>query len=76
MAELVDARDLKSLVPYGTCRFDSGPPHQQASGEFALAPAYESGSLHAWNWLLRDLVHVVDGWSPSAFARTVADEAR
>ncbi len=28
MAELVDARDLKSLVPQGTCRFDSGPPHK------------------------------------------------
>ena len=28
VAELVDARDLKSLVPHGTCRFDSGPPHQ------------------------------------------------
>jgi hypothetical protein len=27
VAELVDARDLKSLVPNGTCRFDSGPPH-------------------------------------------------
>ena len=24
MAELVDARDLKSLVPRGACRFDSG----------------------------------------------------
>src|SRR5208282_6107974 len=30
VAELVDARDLKSLVPHGTCRFDSGPPHQVA----------------------------------------------
>ena len=32
MAELVDARDLKSLVPQGTCRFDSGPPHQVQLG--------------------------------------------
>ena len=28
VAELVDARDLKSLGPQGPCRFDSGPPHQ------------------------------------------------
>ena len=27
MTELVDARDLKSLVGYPTCRFDSGPQH-------------------------------------------------
>ncbi len=27
VAELVDARDLKSLVPHGTCGFDSRPPH-------------------------------------------------
>jgi hypothetical protein len=32
VAELVDARDLKSLVPHGTCRFDSGPPHQIRNG--------------------------------------------
>src|SRR5207245_2824559 len=28
VAELVDARDLKSLGLQGPCRFDSGPPHQ------------------------------------------------
>ena len=27
VAELVDARDLKSLVGYPTCRFESGPRH-------------------------------------------------
>ena len=27
VAELVDARDLKSLGPLGPCRFDSGPRH-------------------------------------------------
>jgi hypothetical protein len=30
VAEQVDARDLKSLVSQGTCRFDSGRPHQKA----------------------------------------------
>ena len=28
VAELVDARDLKSLGPQGLCGFDSRPPHQ------------------------------------------------
>jgi hypothetical protein len=28
VAELVDARDLKSLGPQGLCGFDSHPPHQ------------------------------------------------
>src|SRR5713226_2044042 len=32
VAELVDARDLKSLGPQGPCRFDSGPPHQIPEG--------------------------------------------
>ena len=27
VAKLVDARDLKSLGPFGPCRFDSGPRH-------------------------------------------------
>jgi hypothetical protein len=27
VAELVDAKDLKSFVPKGTYRFDSGPGH-------------------------------------------------
>lgn len=31
MAELVDARDLKSLVGYPTCRFESDPRHSFCS---------------------------------------------
>ena len=32
MAELVDATDLKSVVPKGMSRFDSGRPHQSQWG--------------------------------------------
>ncbi len=32
LAELVDARDLKSLVPAGTCRFESGSGHHCRRG--------------------------------------------
>ena len=31
VAELVDARDLKSLAPYGACRFESGPRHPRTT---------------------------------------------
>ncbi len=34
VAELVDARDLKSLVGYPTCRFESGPRHLFSTRQF------------------------------------------
>jgi hypothetical protein len=40
MAELVDARDLKSLGAQALCRFDPGCPHQQnqqLSSDFDLS---------------------------------------
>ncbi len=40
VAELVDARHLKSLVPQGPCRFDSGPPHQLFQRPTATAHSY------------------------------------
>src|SRR5271157_1061763 len=29
-------KDLKSLVPHGTCRFDSGPPHHSIQVRYPL----------------------------------------
>ena len=53
VAKLADARDLKSRVPKGTYRFDSGPGHQVsfeiprcASGFRLRAPAALTPAKH------------------------------
>src|SRR5207247_7484232 len=64
VAELVDAADLKSAVPKGACRFESGPGHHGIDGEsqpkkietccrFPVAGCQRAAITHATgNWQL------------------------
>ena len=40
VAELADARDLKSRVPKGACGFDPRPRHQTGAPTVALRPGW------------------------------------
>src|SRR6266700_645947 len=50
VAKLADARDLKSRVPKGTYRFNSGPGHQAPSLR-SLDCAMESFAASAQGWV-------------------------
>ena len=64
VAELVDARDLKSLGSKGPCRFDSGLRHQ--SNQKVNKDSVPDGSrvLVGWFWH-----RVAGGWKRFAVAK-------
>jgi hypothetical protein len=74
-----DTEHLKSLVPHGTCRFDSGPPHQffltltrTCPGPFPCpSTAFNRTKAAAWSWETRDsFMLILVPWPPPQAVRT------